>query len=198
MTDHFDDLVIGAGMAGLTVASLLAKSGRRVLVVEAHDIEGGYAHTFTLKNFRFCAQVHYIFSCGEGESVHELLSELGVEARVPFLRLDPEGFDHVVIAGDRFRIPNGLPKFEERLVRRYPQWRAPIGRYFRTIEAIARELSLNEPAHAVGVALEPPSLPSPRSLRAVDARGLLRPRRHAAAPSRYPRRAERRLPAPAA
>jgi phytoene dehydrogenase-like protein len=144
MTEHFDDLVIGAGMAGLTVASLLAKSGRRVLVVEAHDVAGGYAHTFTLKNFRFCAQVHYIFSCGEGESVHELLTKLEIEDRVPFLRLDPEGFDHVVIAGDRIRIPNGLAKYEARLTRRYPQWRSPIARYFRTIAAIERELSQND------------------------------------------------------
>ena len=34
-----------------------------------------------------------------------------------------------MIAGDRFRIPNGLPKFRERLIRRFPAWRAPILRY---------------------------------------------------------------------
>ena len=64
---RFDDLVIGAGMAGLTVGSLLAADGRRVLVVDAHDTPGGYAHTFAMGAYRFCAQVHYIFSCGEGD-----------------------------------------------------------------------------------------------------------------------------------
>lgn len=139
----YDDLVIGAGMAGLTVAALLARSGRRVLVVEAHDVVGGYAHTFTLKDYRFCAQVHYIFSCAEGESVHTLLRELGVVERVPFVRLDPDGFDHVVIAGERFRIPNGLAKFEARLLARYPQpkWAASIRSYFSTIAVIAAELA---------------------------------------------------------
>jgi all-trans-retinol 13,14-reductase len=141
MTDHYDDLVIGAGMAGLTIGALLAKAGRRVLIVEAHDVAGGYAHTFTLKDFRFCAQVHYIFSCAEGESVHTLLSTLGVAERVPFVRLDPDGFDHVVIAGDRIRIPNGLAKYEERLTRLYPQWVTPLRRYFKTIAAIGRELA---------------------------------------------------------
>ena len=144
MTHDYDDLVIGAGMAGLTVASLLAKAGRRVLVVEAHDVAGGYAHTFTMKDYRFCAQVHYIFSCGEGESVHTLLSELGVEGRVPFLRLDPEGFDHVVIAGQRIRIPNGLAKYEQRLTRLYPEWSTPIRRYFKAITAIGRELAQDD------------------------------------------------------
>ncbi len=138
--DDFDDLVIGAGMAGLSVASLLANAGRRVLVVEAHDVPGGYAHTFSVGQYRFCAQVHYIFGCGQGETVDRLLTRLGVAERVPFVRLDPEGFDHVVIAGDRYRVPNGLPKFRERLLRRFPAWRAPILRYFELVTKVADEL----------------------------------------------------------
>lgn len=138
--DDFDDLVIGAGMAGLSVAALLANAGRRVLVVEAHDVPGGYAHTFSVGQFRFCAQVHYIFGCGEGETVHRVLAKLGAAERAPFVRLDPEGFDHIVIDGERFRVPNGLPKFRERLIRRFPEWRAPILRYFDIVTAVADEL----------------------------------------------------------
>jgi len=136
----FDDLVIGAGMAGLAVASLLARSGRRVGVLEAHDVAGGYAHTFTMKDYRFCAQVHYVFGCGEGETVDRLLGKLGLRADVPFVRLEPEGFDHVVVAGDRVRVPNGLAKYRERLLRRYPQWRAPILGYFEAVTAVGEEL----------------------------------------------------------
>src|ERR1700709_434824 len=110
MTD-FDDLVIGSGMAGLGVGSLLANSGRRVAVLEAHDSPGGYAHTFRMRDYRFCAQVHYIFNCGEGESIHAFLRMIGLADEVPFVRLDVEGFDHIVIDGERTRIPNGWPKF---------------------------------------------------------------------------------------
>jgi len=140
----FDDLVIGAGMAGLAVASLLAKSGRRVLVLEAHDVPGGYAHTFTLKGFRFCAQVHYIFGCGEGETIDRLLGRLSLRDDVPFVRLDPEGFDHIVVAGDRVRVPNGLTKYRERLLRRYPEWRAPILGYFDAVLAVGEELDRSD------------------------------------------------------
>ena len=139
---RFDDLVIGAGMAGLTVGALLAAEGRRVLVIEAHDTPGGYAHTFSAGKYRFCAQVHYIFHCGEGEPVHELLRRLDLDESVRFHRLDPEGFDHVVVAGDRYRIPNGLEKFRDRLIRRFPEGERPIRRYFRTIIALGRELDL--------------------------------------------------------
>ena len=137
---HTDTLVIGAGMAGLTVASLLAADGQRVRVVEAHDVPGGYAHTFAMGDFRFCAQVHYVFSCGEGESVHALLARLGLADTVRFHRLDPEGFDHVVVAGDRYRIPNGLEKFRDRLIHRHPEAAAPLRGYFDAVMAIGREM----------------------------------------------------------
>src|ERR1700722_3282558 len=139
-----DDLVIGAGMAGLAVASLLAARGRRVLVLEAHDVAGGYAHTFTMKDYRFCAQVHYVFGCGEGETVDRLLGRLGLREDVPFVRLDPEGFDHVVVAGDRVRIPNGLAKYRERMLRRYPAWRAPILGYFAAVMEVGEELNRSD------------------------------------------------------
>jgi all-trans-retinol 13,14-reductase len=140
MSEPYDELVIGAGMAGLTVAALLAAEGRRVLVVEAHDTPGGYAHTFAMGEYRFCAQVHYIFSCGEGESVHQLLARLGLAEEVRFHRLDPEGFDHVVVDGERYRIPNGLEKYRDRLQRRHPEAAEPLRRYFDIVMALGREM----------------------------------------------------------
>jgi all-trans-retinol 13,14-reductase len=140
MTTEFDDLVIGAGMGGLTTAALLAARGRRVLVVEAHDVPGGYAHTFSVGAYRFCAQVHYVFGCGEGEPVSELLRRTGLGEEVRFERLDPEGFDHIVVGGTRYRIPNGLEKFRDRLVREFPRDARPIRRYFDVVMALGREL----------------------------------------------------------
>ncbi len=39
--DHWDTIVIGAGVAGLTAARLLTNAGRRVVVLEARDRVGG-------------------------------------------------------------------------------------------------------------------------------------------------------------
>ena len=139
--DHYDDLIIGSGMAGLAAGALLAHAGRRVLLLEAHDTPGGYAHTFRVRQYGFCAQVHYIFGCGEGESLHTLLTQLGVADQVPFVRLDPEGFDHVVVGKERFRIPNGLVKFRDRLIHRYPQWAEPVRRYFAEVAGVAEEIA---------------------------------------------------------
>lgn len=48
-----DAVVIGSGVGGLTAAALLAKAGKRVLVVEQHDQAGGCTHTFENRGFEF-------------------------------------------------------------------------------------------------------------------------------------------------
>src|SRR4051812_11234492 len=118
---EYDTVVIGSGMAGLSVAALLAAQGQRGVVLEAHEHAGGYAHTFSTGPYAFCAQVHYIFNCGEAEVIHRFLTTLGLQETVEFNRLDPEGFDHVVVGAERYRIPNGLPKYRDRLIARHPQ-----------------------------------------------------------------------------
>mmetsp|Transcript_42541 Transcript_42541/g.133307 ORF Transcript_42541/g.133307 Transcript_42541/m.133307 type:complete len:148 (-) Transcript_42541:1984-2427(-) len=48
-----DVVVIGSGMGGLSCAAMLARLGRKVVVLEQHDIAGGGTHTFELKGFKF-------------------------------------------------------------------------------------------------------------------------------------------------
>lgn len=81
-------------------------------VLEAHDVPGGYAHTFRMRDYRFCAQVHYVFGCGEGEtttarSTPSVRSSMRCRS-APALFL--QGFHHAAVAGQRHRIPNGLSK----------------------------------------------------------------------------------------
>ncbi len=92
--DTYEAIVVGAGIGGLTAAALLARAGRRVLVVERHDRVGGYAHSFRRGRYLFDSAVHLVGGCEPtafegGGLIHNLLSELGVRDRCHFQRIDP-------------------------------------------------------------------------------------------------------------
>ena len=48
-----DAIVVGSGIGGLALAGILAKAGKRVLVLEQHDQAGGCCHTFKEKGYEF-------------------------------------------------------------------------------------------------------------------------------------------------
>ena len=46
-------MVVGSGIGGLSVAAIMAKAGKKVLVLEQHDQAGGCCHTYIEKGFEF-------------------------------------------------------------------------------------------------------------------------------------------------
>ncbi len=143
MSQHlYDYVILGSGMGGLSVGSLLANSGHKVCLIEAHEHPGGCAHNFPMGPYTLNACVHYIFFCGEGEPVYNFLKKLNLHEQLTFNRLDPEGFDHFSCPTEKtyFRIPNGLEKWSYRLADQFPIHRYAILRFFNVVQSIAAEL----------------------------------------------------------
>ena len=65
----FDVIVIGAGIGGLSVANFLAKYEKKVLVLEKHNIPGGYLTSFSRKNYQFDSGVFHLTDMGEEETI---------------------------------------------------------------------------------------------------------------------------------
>ena len=117
-----DYLIVGSGLSALVFGALMANSGKTVQVLEAHEHPGGFGHTFTMaKKYTFNAQFHYVWDCGEGQTVNKVLKKLGLDKEVTFTRYDPNGFDHMRMPGYSLEIPSENRELVDRLSALFPE-----------------------------------------------------------------------------
>ena len=138
----YDVVIIGTGMAALTVGSLLAHAGKKVCMLEAHDVPGGYAHTFKMGDFQFCAQIHYIWGCSPGERIYEFLKHIGLEKDITFELFDSQGYDRIVLPdGKKVMIPYGFDKLEQHIEAAYPGQGKNVRKFCTILSAIRKEIT---------------------------------------------------------
>ncbi|MBO4383185.1 MAG: NAD(P)/FAD-dependent oxidoreductase [Clostridia bacterium] len=106
---EYDVIVVGAGNGGLCAATLCAKAGYKVLLLEKHNLPGGCATSFVRGRFEIEPSLHELCDKATSDkmpSMHQIYSDLGMDA--PFLREDhlyrvvckgPNGYDHRIRAG---------------------------------------------------------------------------------------------------
>lgn len=139
-SNHYDVIVIGSGLGGLTAGAYLSALGQRTLVLEKHYLAGGNASVFRrMHRFEFDVGVHYLAECGPGGPIPRILGGLGLAERIEFLEMDPEGFDTIVVPGATVKVPYGWENYRRNLVRAFPDDESAIHKCLDILEAVVRE-----------------------------------------------------------
>jgi all-trans-retinol 13,14-reductase len=73
---HWDAIVVGSGIGGMTAAAALSKVGHRVLLLEQYQTLGGLTHSFSIGGFTWDAGIHYLSGIAPGDPTRDILDWL--------------------------------------------------------------------------------------------------------------------------
>ena len=117
-------------MGGMTAAAMLAKLGKKVLVVEQHYVPGGYTHTFKRKSFYGM----WVFMVGEvtRHSLTGRLLEHLTDGRLEWTS-GPVYDEFYYPDGFRIDFPDNPKQFRQNLIDAFPEEEEAIDNYLTCV-----------------------------------------------------------------
>jgi len=137
-------IIIGAGIGGLSAAALLAKHGFKPIIIEQHNIVGGYCSSWkrTIRHnnkkitFTFDAGVQDISGLGSNGPLNNLLNKLNIKDSIEWKRVK-HGYwckNEIIHAGSNYKT------YIKNLSKRFPKEASSIQAFFDKMNLIYHEL----------------------------------------------------------
>ncbi len=147
---HYDVVVIGSGIGGLTTAALLSLLGKKVCVLEQHYTAGGYTHAYERNGFEWDVGVHYIGEVHNPHSTLRRVFDVVSQERLQWVEMEPV-YDRIYLGSKSYELVAGRDNFIQTLKQRFPEEGEAITRYVELI----RKISHRTPRFFAGQAMPP-------------------------------------------
>lgn len=116
----YDVIIIGSGIGGLTCGALLAREGKKVLILEQHYVAGGFTHTFKRKNYEWDVGVHYIGEVHRKNSILRKIFDDISDGELKWHKMD-ECYDRIFFPDKTYDFLAGREKFLKKMLEDFPE-----------------------------------------------------------------------------
>ncbi|HPX25703.1 MAG TPA: NAD(P)/FAD-dependent oxidoreductase [Treponemataceae bacterium] len=149
----YDTIIIGAGLSGLTAASLLAKRGLNVAVIDKSRHPGGACGSFKRGHVTFDQGSAMLYGFGEkGFNAHRFVMNC-LEEPIDIIRHDL--LYSVTFNGKRINFYSDIVRFTDELSLVFPSEKENIKRFYRDMLKIYRHVLTEIPLYASADEISP-------------------------------------------
>ncbi len=131
---HFDTIIFGSGLSGLSCARLLARNGKKVCVIERAEHLGGHLLPFERSGVHFEVGLHYISDTGPQSQFATACDAIGVSFPTVFLDNAFEEIRKENCTPFNFFYPR--ERFFEHMIERFPAEKAAILRHENVLKLL--------------------------------------------------------------
>lgn len=128
LEEKYDAIIIGSGMGSLTVGAILAKEGKKVLILEKHYTAGGFTHIFKRKGYEWDVGIHYIGGVQQEKSPIRKLFDYVSDHQLKWADMG-EVYDRIIIGESSYDFVKGVENFRNKIVSYFPEEENAIDRY---------------------------------------------------------------------
>ncbi|MFX0070394.1 MAG: phytoene desaturase family protein [Candidatus Hermodarchaeota archaeon] len=144
-SESYDAVVIGAGNGGLVAATQLAKQGVKVLLLEQHNVPGGFATSFVRGRFEFEPSMHVLAAFGKPPNMGPVRSIFEDEFNLDLEFFSvPEAFRAISLnPNENFDVvmPFGVEETIDKIEKEVPGSRESVTLFIRLCKEVSDAIS---------------------------------------------------------
>lgn len=131
--DGYDHIIIGSGIAALTLAGCLAHFGQTSLILEKHHKPGGFTHSFKRKKgYQWDVGVHYVGGLAPNRPMNKIFKFLSNgELEWEYMG---EVYDIIRVGNDNYEFVSGKKEHIAKIKSYFPEESEAIDKYFQLID----------------------------------------------------------------
>ncbi len=128
LLEKYDAVIIGSGIGSMTAGAVLAKEGKKILILERHYTIGGFTHVFKRKNYEWDVGIHYIGEVQRPNSAIRKIFDYITESKLEWADMG-EVYDRIIIGDEKFDFIKGVENFKSKMGAYFPKEKEAIDKY---------------------------------------------------------------------